>query len=56
MSDGLKPGDLVMLKSGGPVMTYGREEYGSAWCYWFVGTVEKQAKIPIVALKLSNKQ
>ena len=51
MSDELKPGDLVRLKSGGPVMTYGREEYGSAWCYWFVGTAEKSAKFPMSVLR-----
>lgn len=52
MSDDLKPGDLVKLKSGGPTMTYGSKEYASAWCYWFAGTAEKVAKIPLAALKL----
>ena len=54
MSEELKPGDLVMLKSGGPVMTYGSEEYGSAWCYWFVGKAEKAAKFPVAALRRTN--
>ena len=36
--DDLKIGDLVQLKSGGPVMTYeGEALYGDALCCWFDG-------------------
>lgn len=31
----MKSGDLVQLKSGGPVMTVGWVEHGGAQCNWF---------------------
>ena len=48
MADDLKPGDVVMLKSGGPTMTirWIEEEYGTltALCDWFEGTKDKSGK------------
>jgi len=36
MADELKPGDVVTLKSGGPLMTIEkRETDGRFWCTWF---------------------
>jgi uncharacterized protein YodC (DUF2158 family) len=40
MSDEIKPGDVVRVKSGGPKMTVtevGQDSYGSmkVWCEWF---------------------
>lgn len=35
-TDGFKPGDLVQLKSGGPIMTVERvPEHGGVWASWF---------------------
>ncbi|MEY9191858.1 DUF2158 domain-containing protein [Bradyrhizobium ottawaense] len=40
MADGIKAGDIVQLKSGGPMMTVDQvgEIYGDpkVWCEWFV--------------------
>ena len=35
MSDQIKAGDVVQLKSGGPKMTVGWVEDGEALCQWF---------------------
>lgn len=36
MFDKFKPGDVVQLKSGGPLMTVmGRTQYGVYACEWF---------------------
>ena len=36
MTDAFQPGDLVQLKSGGPIMTVDRiPEYGGVWASWF---------------------
>ena len=32
-----KPGDIVALKSGGPLMTVTKVEGGRVWCEWFDG-------------------
>ncbi|WP_299473722.1 DUF2158 domain-containing protein [uncultured Paracoccus sp.] len=52
------PGDLVQLKSGGPVMTYGGA--GGAFatearCLWFVGTELKSATFPFGALEKARR-
>ena len=37
MTDQIKVGDVVQLKSGGPKMTVASiDEKGRAWCSWFV--------------------
>ncbi len=50
--DDLKPGDLVQLKSGGPVMTYeGEALYGDALCCWFVGGKRMRESFSYASLK-----
>lgn len=41
----IQPGDLVVLKSGGPTMTAGASNAGSGLrkCYWFVANELKTA-------------
>ena len=54
----LKPGDLVKLKSGGPVMTFGGMggAFGQdARCFWFVTTELKHASFPVEALEKAEK-
>ncbi|MFA5538961.1 MAG: DUF2158 domain-containing protein [Gemmobacter sp.] len=54
----LKPGDLVKLKSGGPVMTFGGMggAFGNdARCFWFVSTEMKSANFPPEALERAEK-
>lgn len=50
-----QPGDVVQLKSGGPVMTvrWCQDEYGSvdAYCDWFVGTKQEGAKFAAAQLQ-----
>lgn len=52
----LKPGDLVQLKSGGPVMTYEGEGamLGSALCVWFAGRVMQRERFDYAALKKAD--
>ncbi len=48
----LTPGDLVQLKSGGPVMTYeGEALYGDALCCWFVGGKRMRESFSYASLK-----
>ena len=35
MADDFKPGDTVMLKSGGPHMTVTKVDGDRVWCEWF---------------------
>lgn len=56
MVDGCKPGDIVMLMSGGPRMTVTdvRSMNGQlrAWCSWFLENgEEKQGVFPVDSLK-----
>jgi uncharacterized protein YodC (DUF2158 family) len=45
MAEGLKPGDIVRLKSGGPKMTVMRiESGGRVLCEWFTPDEEHQAR------------
>ena len=48
-----KPGDLVQLKSGGPVMTYEGEAAfgGEALCVWFDGKKMERQGFTYAALK-----
>lgn len=63
MSDQLKVGDIVTLKSGGPDMTIveiGETYEGSsmqAWCSWFKSSNEPETKhFPLAALRLVEAQ
>ena len=54
----LKPGDLVKLKSGGPVMVLAMAPgaYGSPLrCYWFTGNTPHDASFPPEALERAGK-
>lgn len=54
MSQEFKEGDVVVLKSGGPDMTYvGDEELGEAMCVWFEKNVQKSGNFPKIALKIA---
>lgn len=52
----MKPGDTVMLKSGGPIMTIssvcGGNLAGHVDCTWFEGAKVVTAVFPISTLKL----
>jgi uncharacterized protein YodC (DUF2158 family) len=39
MADRFKPGDIVALKAGGPLMTVTKVDGGRVWCEWFDGKV-----------------
>ena len=49
----LEPGDVVQLKSGGPLMTVVAVEKAEARCIWHSQTGEdiRSALIPVVALE-----
>lgn len=55
MENEIKPGDVVILKSGGPAMTVTAvsEQYGvpSAWCTWFEKTKHHTGVFPLVAIE-----
>lgn len=56
MPDQFKPGDVVMLKSGGPKMTVNAvgEQFGGGirvWCDWFVGTKKQSGDFEPNSLK-----
>jgi uncharacterized protein YodC (DUF2158 family) len=57
MSNGIKVGDTVRLKSGGPRMTVARvEEWNGAmraWCQWFGAGDKKEADyFPVTSLQI----
>lgn len=50
----LKPGDVVMLKSGGPKMTIRHvRPDDDVWCYWFDGAELREA---IFGAKIINRR
>ena len=58
MSDEIKAGDVVMLKSGGPTMTVTSvgDYYGtlSVWCAWFDAKKECNGTFNILALQMAS--
>jgi uncharacterized protein YodC (DUF2158 family) len=46
--ENFKPGDVVRLKSGGPLMTVSHPQKGSSdqmlWCEWFAAVTGADAK------------
>lgn len=56
MADDFKAGDVVMLKSGGPKMTYERlAQEGYGMCMWFEGATRKQESFRHVMLKKADQ-
>ncbi len=51
----IKPGDVVLLKSGGPAMTVTavEDQYGTltAWCMWFEKTQHHTGVFPIITIE-----
>lgn len=53
MSNSYKKGDLVVLKSGGPVMTIKSDKAGSSdsvYAQWFSGKKLEQGSFPVESL------
>ena len=48
----LKVGDVVQLKSGGPLMTVRAIEENSVFCVWFDGKDTKSGRFPGATLTL----
>ncbi|MCB1764452.1 MAG: DUF2158 domain-containing protein [Candidatus Competibacteraceae bacterium] len=46
VTDDLKIGDVVMLKSGGPKMTVSDKEDNDVFCIWFDGDQKKRDTFP----------
>ena len=47
----MQPGDVVQLKSGGPLMTIAWiDDNGEAYCEWFDGSKNLGAKFAIISL------
>ena len=51
----LKKGDVVQLKSGGPIMTISSigtitDKNDTAWCDWFVKDTLKNGSFPLTSL------
>ena len=57
--DEVNPGDTVRLKSGGRLMTAGKEVFNNATaltCYWFEGGELRKSEVPKVALEKARTQ
>ena len=58
LSEGIKEGDVVMLKSGGPTMTVTSvgDHYGTmtAWCVWFDGKKQVHGTFNVASIKVAN--
>jgi len=55
MSEAIKPGDIVRLRSGGPDMTVASCDMNNlsiawCWCDWFEGNVFKHERFPVTCL------
>jgi uncharacterized protein YodC (DUF2158 family) len=58
MSDGgsmFKPGDVVQLKSGGPLMTVTAIDHSGVVCTWFDKNNHKTATFPASTLELYDE-
>ncbi len=57
MQNELKHGDIVRLKSGGPLMTVGKtaKMLSDLRCFWFDKTEMKSAEFPPEVLEKSEK-
>ncbi len=58
MNKKLKTGDLVTLKSGGPIMTVQEAAHGDdhVWCQWFSGKKLERGRFPIASLEEPKEQ
>lgn len=58
MDEEIKAGDVVQLKSGGPLMTVNTvgDNYGTktAWCAWFDGKKEMKGTFPLTSLNIDH--
>jgi uncharacterized protein YodC (DUF2158 family) len=58
MSEEIKEGDVVVLKSGGPKMTVTSvgDHYGTptGWCAWFDGKKQCNGTFNLMALQISD--
>jgi uncharacterized protein YodC (DUF2158 family) len=50
-----KPGDVVMLKSGGPKMTVDQLDGAKVWCDWFDGSKKFSDLFPSTSLEQSKQ-
>lgn len=51
MADKFKPGDQVVLKSGGPTMTIDSSvSTGGVWAIWFAGAKRERAHFHVESL------
>lgn len=55
MEESLKPGDLVRLKSGGPVMTIDEINFTGAICKWFDGKKAEAKTFQVASLEKTEK-
>jgi uncharacterized protein YodC (DUF2158 family) len=56
MSETIKVGDVVQLKSGGPKMTVNFVEENVAACTWFDKNKKESSRFPVAALKLATPE
>ena len=58
MSNGIKAGDTVQLKSGGPIMTVQRiephDKEMTAWCQWFDGVKPMSGRFTLTSLTVTR--
>jgi uncharacterized protein YodC (DUF2158 family) len=54
VTEEIKPGDVVVLKSGGPKMTVKFVEDGEAACSWFTNDKVSERRFSIEMLALAN--